>query len=203
MIFPPQGYKNISYKWLNQGMIFRPHGSYSAFGPFSFVVHWPRGLWRRHLQIKKNLGPKWQLRRLGPSFLLVLTGARCWCWCWRTRSLPVSRKIINRIKKGKKRETYLGLETCCVSSPPLPLLVSSPHPSSFGCVGHSSFGCGGASFGRCRRYFLWVISIDKTKKKKHFKLELIKQERKKETYQRPRQWNSILSFGPVFIVATH
>ena len=30
MIFPPQGYKNISYKWLNQGMIFRPHGSYSA-----------------------------------------------------------------------------------------------------------------------------------------------------------------------------
>ena len=29
MIFPPQGYKNISYKWLNQGMIFRPHGSYS------------------------------------------------------------------------------------------------------------------------------------------------------------------------------
>ena len=30
MIFPPQGYKNISYKWLNQGMIFRPHGSYSG-----------------------------------------------------------------------------------------------------------------------------------------------------------------------------
>ena len=30
MIFPPQGYKNISYKWLNQGMIFRPHGSYSV-----------------------------------------------------------------------------------------------------------------------------------------------------------------------------
>ena len=30
MIFPPQGYKNISYKWLNKGMIFRPHGSYSA-----------------------------------------------------------------------------------------------------------------------------------------------------------------------------
>ena len=29
MIFPPQGYKNISYKWLGQGMIFRPHGSYS------------------------------------------------------------------------------------------------------------------------------------------------------------------------------
>ena len=37
MIFPPQGYKNISYKWLNQGMIFRPHGSYSVWCIPSYV----------------------------------------------------------------------------------------------------------------------------------------------------------------------
>ena len=36
MIFPPQGYKNISYKWLNQGMIFRPHGSYSAGDVYTY-----------------------------------------------------------------------------------------------------------------------------------------------------------------------
>ena len=39
MILPPQGYKNISYKWLNQGMIFRPHGSYS--GAIKLIA----GLW--------------------------------------------------------------------------------------------------------------------------------------------------------------
>ena len=51
MIFPPQGYKNISYKWLNQGMIFRPHGSYSEislqiyFIIFNHSGHGIRGTW--------------------------------------------------------------------------------------------------------------------------------------------------------------
>ena len=44
MIFPPQGYKNISYKWLNQGIIFRPHGSYSGWKDtlrhIALVHHW-------------------------------------------------------------------------------------------------------------------------------------------------------------------
>src|SRR5882762_4578507 len=53
MIFQPQGYNISHIKWLNQGMIFRPHGSHSGT-----VHHNQSGLGHRSALIRPIVVPK-------------------------------------------------------------------------------------------------------------------------------------------------
>ena len=88
-------------------------------------------------------------------------------------------RVVKRIKKRKKKTTYLELKMCCVSSlhcHSSSCCLSLSHPSSLGCVGHSLFGCSG-----CPWWWLFE-NVSIVSKKKVNNMKINGNQKKKKTY---------------------